>query len=247
MASVREHYATHLAPIYTWMAGGAEGPRRRFTQLVGQLGLTPTGAGATAVDLGAGNGFQSIPLAAAGFDVTAVDLSAELLAELHREAAGLPIRTICGDLRNLTAHLPAKAPEVIVCMGDTLTHLESLDDVSHLLKSAAAVLPPGGHLLLSFRDYTVERTGSDRFIPVRSESDRILTCFLEYGPTHVTVTDLIYARGTADWRLATSSYQKIRLAPAWVRDHITATGLQLVHQTTELGLVTLAARRPSTA
>jgi len=245
MASVKEHYDSHLAPLYTWMAGGAAGPRARFAALLDELALRPSHPGATALDLGAGNGFQAVPLAAAGFHVTAVDLSTVLLAELARDAiaAGLAIRCVEGDLRDLARHGPSPAPELIVCMGDTLTHLAALDDVAALFRDAAAVLTPGGHLLLSFRDYTVARTGADRFIPVRSEPDRIFTCFLDYGPTHVAVHDVVHTRAGAEWRTAISVYEKIRLAPAWVADQLAAAGFTLVRQTAQNGLVTLAARR----
>lgn len=247
MASVQEHYSKHLAPIYAWMAGGAEAHRRRFEDLLALLRLAPTQPGAPAVDLGAGSGFQSLPLATAGFEVTAVDFSAELLAELQRDAADLPVTAVQGDLRDFLKHLPDKAPELVVCMGDTLTHLDSPAEVSRLLHDAAAALPVGGHLLLSFRDYTTERTGSHRFILVRGDADRILTCFLEYGPTHVNVSDLVHTRDATTWQLAVSSYRKVRLDPAWVGEQIAAAGLHLIHQTSEQGLVTLAARRPPSA
>ena len=244
MVSVEEHYATHLAPIYTWMAGGADAPRRRFSQFLGLLSITPTQPGATALDLGAGSGFQSLPLATAGFKVTALDLNADLLAELTRDAEGLPIRTAQGDLRNLAQHVTDRAPEVIVCMGDTLTHLESLSEVANLLQTASISLAAGGHLLLSFRDYTTARTGTRRFIPVRSDANRILTCLLDYGSTHVAVSDLVHTRSASGWQLAVSSYQKVRLFPDWIREQLASGGLKLVHQTVEQGVVTLVARKP---
>jgi len=40
---------------------------------------------------------------------------------------------------------------------------------------------------LSFRDLTPDLTGLNRFIPVRSDPDRIMTCFLEYEPETVIV------------------------------------------------------------
>lgn len=241
MASVQEHYARHLAPHYTWMAGGAAGPRQRFTDLCRQLGLRPSQPGATALDLGAGNGFQSIPLAAAGYRVTAVDLSPELLAELTRDAGDLPVTTVVGDLRDIAVHAPRPAPEVIVCMGDTLTHLDTLEDVAKVSRSASAALAPGGHLLLGFRDYTTERTGNDRFIPVRSDDERILTCFLEFGATHVTVSDIVHARSGERWQMAISHYQKVRISPSWIIAQLRATGFTVAHQTVENGLVTIAA------
>lgn len=250
MASVKDHYESHLAPLYTWIAGGAAGPRARFTELLTTHRLFPSRPGATAVDLGAGSGFQSLPLAAAaGYAVTALDLSETLLAELARDAAtaALPVRTVPGDLRDLALHSPTPAPELIVCMGDTLTHLPALDDVARLFRDSAAALAPGGHLILSFRDYTTARHGADRFLPVRSDADRIFTCFLDFGPTHVNVHDILHLRdaSTSTWRQSISTYEKLRLSPAFVRAQLLAAGLTLTHNDLTAGLATFIARKTS--
>lgn len=83
-------------------------------------------------------------------------------------------------------------------MGDTLTHLPSKDDVAALLRDVAQSLAPGGQLVLSYRDLTRPLTGTDRFLPVRSTDDRIMTCFLEYADADtVMVHDLIHTRAGA--------------------------------------------------
>ncbi len=245
MASVKEHYDSHLAPIYTWTRGGADAPRAQFADLLRTLSLTPFHPGATALDLGAGSGFQSLPLAAAGYTVTAVDLSELLIADLAREASAtsLSIRPVLGDMCDVARLAPTPAPELIVCMGDTLTHLASLDETARFLRDCATTLAPGGHLLLSFRDYSTPRTGADRFIPVCSDTDRIFTCFLEFGPTHLTVHDLLHTRTADGWKQTVSLFEKIRLSPAWVATELTNAGLTLSYNNTTAGLVTLAARR----
>lgn len=248
MASVQEHYETHLAPIYTWMHGGASAPRERFAGQLAQLGLHPSRPGATALDLGAGSGFQALPLAAAGYDVTAVDLDQTLLAELARDASAesLTIKTVTGDIRDVRQLSPNPAPEVIVCMGDTLTHLASRDEVARLLADASAILTARGHLLLSFRDYSIARNGTDRFIPVRSDHERIFTCFLEFSSeTHVVVHDIVHTSTDSGWQMKAGSFQKIRLSPAWVVDQLIAAGLRIDQHTTANGFVTLVAHRPS--
>lgn len=247
MATVKEHYDSHLAPLYSWLSGGADGPRTRFTQFLDAHQLRPPTRGATALDLGAGSGFQSLPLAAAGYAVTAVDVSEVLLAELARDAAtaGLTIRTVLGDLLDVARHAPTPAPSLIVCMGDTLTHLASQDAVACLIRDAAAALAPGGHLVLTFRDYTVARTGADRFIPVRSDADHVFTCFLEFSPTHVTVHDIVHTHDGAGWRTAISTYEKVRLAPAWVEADLATAGLSIIRADVQSGLATFIARRPT--
>lgn len=57
-----------------------------------------------------------------------------------------------------------------------------------------------------------------------------MLCVLDYDePETVTVNDLIYTRGAEGWRLAKSSYPKLRLAPDWVRDQLTCAGLEVAH------------------
>lgn len=236
------HYASLLARHYTWMFGLSfeEKVTEQRTILEPLLAAEPRGL---AIDLGSGPGFQTFALAQLGFaPILALDTSAELLAELQSHAAGLNIRPIAADILTLADHVPPASAAVIVCMGDTLTHLPDLAAVRRLFFLAASALAPGGRFILTWRDLTHELTGPDRFIPVRADNDTILTCFLEYSsPTTVQVHDLLHTRKTPRnpapnsgsgsnacgdaWTLAVSSYPKLRLSPLWVAAEFTAAGL----------------------
>src|SRR5262247_4082601 len=158
------------------MSGGAEAALAAGKAEVEALDLGLS-KGALVVDLGAGFGMHAIPLARAGARVIAVDSSAHLLAELTRLAAGLDVTTVHDDLLSFRAHVTAKA-DAVLCMGDTLTHLPEHTHVDFLVQEVHEALAPGGHFVLSFRDYSVPLEGDARFIPVRSDERRILTCFL---------------------------------------------------------------------
>jgi hypothetical protein len=80
---------------------------------------------------------------------------------------------------------------------------------------------------------------------VQSDADCILTCFLDFSASHVTVHDLVHRRDGSRWTLSSSAYEKLRLAPDHVRRQLAAAGLALVHDTAAHGAVTLAARRPT--
>jgi SAM-dependent methyltransferase len=200
--------------------------------------------GALAVDLGAGFGLPAIPLAQLGYEVIAIDSSAILLDELRRLApTGIAINAVIDDFRNFRAHA-TRPCAVITCLGDTLTHLATRADVERLLGDAAAALAPGGRLMLSFRDYTVALEGPARFLPVRADDDRILTCFLEYDPTHVLVHDLLHQRGpAASWQLRVSSYRKLRLDPRWVVSQLAARGLEVEVRPPARGMISIVAGR----
>jgi 2-polyprenyl-3-methyl-5-hydroxy-6-metoxy-1,4-benzoquinol methylase len=78
MDRVKTHYDLQLAAIYSWMAGGLQKAIADNRQLLQQLGIESVTKG-LAIDLGAGSGFQSIPLAELGFSVIAIDFCAVLL------------------------------------------------------------------------------------------------------------------------------------------------------------------------
>lgn len=239
MQSVADHYASHLAPIYAWMCGGAEAALVRGDAELDAMGILPR-ATRRAVDLGAGFGAHSIPLARRGFDVVAIDSSAELIGELRMLAAGLPVQAVHGEIAGFRRHLTG-APEVVLCMGDTLPHLQDLRAVETLFADVAAVIAPGGAFVLTFRDYTTPLEAERRFILVKSDIERILTCFLEYGDGHVTVHDLVHERDGREWRQRVSAYRKLRLAPEWVSAALGRAGFTTRRQTAPGGMMRLVA------
>jgi 16S rRNA G527 N7-methylase RsmG len=241
VASVQEHYKNMLAPYYAWAFGGSGAILKKNRSFFSRHNVRPVRSGA-AVDLGAGCGFQSIPLAEAGFNVTAIDLSQALLAQLKKRAAGLPIATIQDDLLNFTAYCPAKV-EIIVCMGDTLTHLDTLADVRQLVEAVYPALEQNGLFILGFRDMTVELTGLDRFIPIRSDSKRIFTCFLEFRAKHVLVHDIIYEKRNDQWHLQKSFFRKLRIPRPWLTDYIQQAGFTIESNRMENNMATILARK----
>jgi SAM-dependent methyltransferase len=223
MSSVAVHYEKHLGPVYTWMIGDLDAAFARGRSELDELGLKPLTNG-TAIDLGAGFGLHSVPLAERGYAVTAIDSCKSLLDELRLRAPSLPIDAVVGEISAFRSYVQQPV-DVVLCMGDTLTHLPDFADVDSLLDGAADVLRSGGVFAATFRDYASRPLrGDDRFIPVRSDENRILTCFLEYSADRVTVHDLIHEREKDRWRQRVSSYPKLRLHPERVVERLTKLG-----------------------
>jgi hypothetical protein len=239
--ATKTHYDRFLAPCYTWMAGGFDENVARNRQFFAAHRLRPALTG-VAIDLGAGCGFQSLPLAEAGFRVTAVDCCQPLLDELENRAPGMPVGIVRGDVLDFLCWA-GRRPELVLCMGDTLTHLPSLADVGRLIRQCYAELATGGKLVLSLRDYSAAEDGSVSVIPVRRDADRIFLCRLEYGPGAVTVTDILYSRPDGHWEREAGTYTKCRIAPAFLRDIITGTGFSIEYISVEGGLIALIAAK----
>jgi ubiquinone/menaquinone biosynthesis C-methylase UbiE len=219
--NAKDHYDNHLAAFYAWMTGNFETKQQEQEAYFTRKHIIPSG-NRVAIDLGAGHGLQTISLANLGFTVFAVDFNQHLLSELNARAKGMPVRTILANLTNSAQY--AMDAELITCMGDTLTHLESMQQVTALLEQWQRMLPGGGKLVLSFRDLTQELQGEERFIPVRAEDERIHSCFLEYFPGFVRVFDVLMEKVNGQWIQKVSSYQKLRLGIEQVKMMLTAAG-----------------------
>lgn len=219
------------------MAGGVEAAAARAERELEVLGLLH-GEGQFAVDLGAGFGMHTLPLARHGWAVLAIDSSSALLHELERHAAGLEVTAIDDDLLAFARHLDA-APNLALCMGDTLTHLSSKEAVESLIAEVYARLSPGGRFVTTFRDYSTALTGTARFIPVKSDAERILTCFLEYAPTTLLVHDILHERRDGQWHMSVSDYAKLRLPPKWVEATLTRCGFAVTSGEGASGMVSL--------
>jgi len=243
MGTVAEHYERVLSDVYSWMHGGFEVALEGNREFFAERDIRPMNSG-RAVDLGAGCGFQSIPLAELGYSVTAIDLDRKLLDELEEHADSLPIVTVQDDLMNFAAHVSGPA-ELAVCMVDTLTHLESRRKVTQLFASVADRLEKGGRFIVTYRDMSQELRELDRFIPVRSDDDTVFTCFLEYEPATVKVHDLIYRRSGKTWTFHKGFYRKLRLAKEWVDAELAKAGFADIDSTADKGFITVVAKTKS--
>lgn len=241
MTTCTDHYAHHLAPVYLWMAGGPQAALQAGRAEIEALAL-PLGPGSSVVDLGAGFGMHAIPLAQAGASVVAIDSSPLLLRTLDELRGGAPVRGVCDDLLTFPVHL-TEPPDAILCMGDTLTHLPDAGAVASLVRSAAAMLDRGGAFVVSLRDYSEPLLGDQRFIPVRSDDMRLLTCFLEYEATSVLVHDIVHERTDDGWTTRVSRYRKLRLKTAELLALMESTGFEVKREAGVRGLVRVVATR----
>jgi 2-polyprenyl-3-methyl-5-hydroxy-6-metoxy-1,4-benzoquinol methylase len=242
--SVREHYDEFLGPVYSWILGDFDIARQRNETLFRDLDLAPRN-GDVAVDLGAGPGCQSLPLAERGYRVLAIDFCASLVTELAQHAGDLPVRAVCDDLTGFRSHMPEPA-DLIVCMGDTLVHLSDEATVDRLIDDVCESLNPGGRFIYSIRDYfSVVPEGADRFIPIRSSESQIFTCFLDYLDDVVHVHDVLHEKGADGWRMSISDYKKLRLDTANIDARLRRGGLEMTDRRLADGMIVGMAEKPA--
>ncbi|TPX61667.1 hypothetical protein PhCBS80983_g01013 [Powellomyces hirtus] len=262
--TVQSHYSQLLTEHYSWMFGGYANRLAQNRALLLQHVPSSVNPGTIAVDLGCGPGYQTLNLLEFGYHVVAVDASRGMLDELEQEcrAAGFDtgkVTAVEGDLLNFREEVQDGTAGCIVCMGDSPTHLASLDEVRRMIMDSYAALAPHGRLILQFRDMTHPLEGTDRFIPVRSDAMTVFTCFLEWendnnnnnnntdAPTNavqedgsgrrVKVHDLVHVKkGNSTWELCKSWYYKLAMSQKWVASALTEAGFRVEIGPTEHGM-----------
>jgi SAM-dependent methyltransferase len=239
--SVREHYEKHLGHFYSWMTGDFQAKQMQFQNLLQSRSVKPETT-RLAIDLGAGHGIQSVALAHLGYEVIAVDFNQQLLNELKENVRGLAVEAVNDDIRNIKKYADRK-PELISCCGDTLTHLDSVEEIAQFIADVSASLSKNGKFIVSFRDYSQNVRFEPVIIPVKSDDSRILTVILHHQNEKVQVTDLLYERKDETWTTAISSYYKTVISPAQVKTLLESNGMRVLFSEVVNGMVTMVGER----
>ena len=110
-----------------------------YMQILRDEGLEPR----TAVDLACGTGSVAIRLAQMGMQVTAVDISEEMLTMACQKAEGLenPPRFICQELQNLRL---LRGVDLAVCALDSMDYILNPEDCLEAIRRVYKALNPGG-------------------------------------------------------------------------------------------------------
>jgi SAM-dependent methyltransferase len=109
---------------------------------------------ATILDCACGIGTQSLGLAKLGFRVTGCDISPRAIERARLEASrqNLNIQFSVANMLDLK-YLPNSHFDAVICMDNSLPHLESPDQILRAAEQIRSRLRPGGFLMASIRDY----------------------------------------------------------------------------------------------
>lgn len=118
------------------------------------------------LDLASGTGMHAIALARQGYQATAADISTTMVrrAQANVAAVGVPVDVQHFGFGQIAAHV-AEPLDAITCLGNSLPHLTTPEDLHAALADMAHALRPGGLVLLQSRNWDRVLARGERFMP----------------------------------------------------------------------------------
>ena len=182
----------------------------------------------TVLDAACGSGGHAIALAKNGYAVAGTDLSPGMITQARKNAQkeGLTIDFQAAGFGTLQAHLnhsPLFPFNAIICLGNSLPHLLSTDEISQALKDFYNCLKPGGVLILQNRNFDAVMAKKERWIGPQArridDEEWLFLRFYDFDPDGLITFNIVrlHRQGGGDWQQHISV---TRLYPLLYRDLI---------------------------
>lgn len=135
----------------------------------------------TALDAGCATGFHALLLARLGVQATAVDISPKMLdiVRSHSAELALSVNVVESSFEDLPVKIPAMF-DAVFCLGNSLAHLLTKEELLRAVKSFHALLRPGGVLFTQTLNYDRILAGKERIQAIRETDDATFVKHYEY-------------------------------------------------------------------
>jgi SAM-dependent methyltransferase len=176
------------------------------------------------LDTACGTGHHAIALAERGYQMAGADLSSAMVerARENAAAAGVDIQFSASGFGELASL--GETFDAVICLGNSLPHLLDRASVQHALTDFAAILRPGGLLLVQNRNFDQVWATKSRFMSPQSHRDSagewLFVRFYDFHEETITFNMIRLRRVNGEW---TQTVESTELRPIF-RDDL-ATGL----------------------
>lgn len=194
-----------------------------FQQIVGEHSI------ATALDAGAGTGFHSLLLAKLGVQVTAVDISAEMLTRLseNAERMRLSVNLVQSPFHLLHEKVHQRF-DAVFCLGNSLPHVLSDNEMNRTLANFYSLLNPGGILFIQILNYDKIMRTQERVLNIKKRGNALFIRFYDYCDERIrfNILKLIDRESKVDHTIHTVELRPIRKDD--LEDFLSAVGFDSI-------------------
>jgi len=188
------------------------------------------------LDAACGTGMHAIALAGAGHQVSGADLFPQMIekATQNASAAGVQVRFKAAGLGDLSAAFGGEQFDLVLCLGNSLPHLLSEHELIAALADFAAVLRPGGMLLIQNRNFDAVMRREDRWMEPQTlrdaEGEWIFQRFYDFLPGGLIRFNIVTLKHNADsgWQSSVSSTLLRAQLQRELEEALTSTGFNMI-------------------
>jgi len=120
----------------------------------------------SSLDVACSTGFHVIMLRRLGLDASGIDASPKMIQKARNNSVtcGVTVEYILGDFMNMSKRF-SEGFDLITCLGDTVAHVKSGQDLRKLFQEVYKSLNPGGLFVIQARNYDFILKHQARFTP----------------------------------------------------------------------------------
>lgn len=146
------------------------------------------------LDTACGTGWHAIALAQKGYTPAGCDASPAMIERARTNAAqaGLKVRFETTDFRRLDL-FPEKF-DAILCLGNSLPHLLSREELVAAFEQILGRLEHGGLIILHNLNYDLRLKTKPRFFSASGNADTLVWRFADYGAQFITFHTALFER-----------------------------------------------------
>jgi SAM-dependent methyltransferase len=180
-------------------------------------------------ELACGTGSLTKLLAQRGYEMTAIDLSSDMLTVAAEKCQGLPVQFVCQDMSRLT--LPEPVDAVICCL-DSVNYVTRPKALQRAFQRVYRYLKPGGLFLFDAKTpLALERADDQIYL---DETEEVYCVWRgEYDPKRRVCgygIDLFRLRPDGGWDRGGEYHEEYAYTPAELEDYLSAAGFAHIKQ-----------------
>jgi glycine/sarcosine N-methyltransferase len=158
------------------------------------------------LDTACGTGWHAIALAQKGYQAAGCDASPQMVERARANAAEgqVDVRFEVADFNRLDVF--REIFDALLCLGNSLPHLLSQEELVKALRQMRGRLHEGGVLILHNLNYDMRLQKKPRFFAANGKADAIVWRFADYGPEFITFHTALFERKMEDAKEETISW-----------------------------------------
>jgi ubiquinone/menaquinone biosynthesis C-methylase UbiE len=181
----------------------------------------------TVLDCACGTGHHVMMLKKMGYDIRGSDLSPAMInkARANLKEKKIDVTLKISDFKDLNKKFDEKF-DAIICVGNSLPHLLTDEDLTLALTEMNEILNENGILILEQRNYDKLLKSKKRFFPVAFRENEVFFYVLDFFPSEIIFNIININTSTQTLQTYTTKYNALKIDK--LKELLHTSGFQVI-------------------